>query len=126
MDAFDPQREELEQLREDYRKGGIADVAVKRRLVGVLDELLSPIRARRRILAANQGLIEDLIARGEAKARPVAAATLAAVRDAMGLSLRALKGVQDSTPRARTARYAPNESASSAKSAGGGQVCGCL
>ena len=87
------QRDELEQLKQDYRTGGIADVAVKRRLVGVLDELLSPIRARRRMLAAKQGLVEDLIARGEKKARPLAAATLAAVRDAMGLNFRALKGV---------------------------------
>ena len=87
------QRDELEQLKQDYRTGGIADVAVKRRLVRVLDGLLSPIRARRRILAAKQGLVEDLIARGEKKARPLAAATLAAVRDAMGLNLRALKGV---------------------------------
>jgi len=87
------QRNELEQLKRDYRTGGIADVTVKRRLVGVLNELLSPIRARRRILAAKQGLVEDLIARGEKKARPLAAATLAAVRDAMGLNFRALKGV---------------------------------
>ena len=83
----------MEQLKQDYRTGGIADVAVKRRLVRVLDGLLSPIRARRRILAAKQGLVEDLIARGEKKARPLAAATLAAVRDAMGLNFRALKGV---------------------------------
>ena len=87
------QRDELEQLKQDYRTGGIADVAVERRLVRVLDGLLSPIRARRRILAAKQGLVEDLIARGEKKARPLAAATLAAVRDAMGLNFRALKGV---------------------------------
>lgn len=93
----------MEQLKRDYRNGGIADVAVKRRLVGVLNELLSPIRARRGMLAAKQGLIEDLIARGEKKARPLAAATLAAVRDAMGLNLRALKGVYDGTPRTRTA-----------------------
>jgi tryptophanyl-tRNA synthetase len=92
LDAFDPQREELEQLKQDYRIGGIADVAVKRRLAAVLDELLAPIRARRKTLAARQGLIEDLIIGGEKKARPLAAATLAAVRDAMGLDFRAPKG----------------------------------
>jgi tryptophanyl-tRNA synthetase len=86
LDAFDPRREELEQLRQDYRKGGVADVAVKRRLVKVLDELLSPMRARRRMLAAKRGLIEDLIVVGAKKAGPVAAATLTAVRDAMGLN----------------------------------------
>ncbi len=88
LDAFDPDRAGLAALKQAYRKGGVPDVAVKQRLAKVLDQLLSPIRQRRRALAGEAGLIEDIIADGEKKARPLASATLAAVRDAMGLNFR--------------------------------------
>jgi tryptophanyl-tRNA synthetase len=86
LDAFDPERKELEELKQAYSRGGIADVEVKRRLVQVLDELLAPVRERRRRLARERDLIGDLIAHGARRARPLAAATLAAVRDAMSLN----------------------------------------
>jgi tryptophanyl-tRNA synthetase len=88
LDAFDPERSDLEALKRAYRSGGVPDVAVKQRLARVLDHVLSPIRDRRQALAAERGLVEDIIAEGERKARPLAAATLAGVRSAMGLDFR--------------------------------------
>jgi len=86
LDAFDPDREGLERLQQCYREGGVADVAVKQRLARVINDLLSPIRARRKAFDRQRGLVEDLIAQGANKARPLAAATLAAAREAMGVN----------------------------------------
>ncbi len=91
LDAFDPQREEVQALKEAYRKGGLPDVALKQRLTRILNEMLDPIRQRRQALAREAGLVEDIIAEGERRARPLAGATLSAVRDAMGLNFRAAR-----------------------------------
>jgi tryptophanyl-tRNA synthetase len=90
LDAFDPDREELCGLKQAYQEGGVPDVEIKRRLIRVLAELLAPIRERRKEFARQPGLIADVIAEGERRARPLAAATLANVREAMGLDFRKL------------------------------------
>lgn len=51
LDAFDPEREGVEALKAQYRRGGLGDVALKRRLENVLVTLLKPIRTRREALA---------------------------------------------------------------------------
>jgi tryptophanyl-tRNA synthetase len=48
-------------------------------------EYLRPVQERYRILAADEGHVQDLLAKGAAKAEAVAAATLARARTAMGL-----------------------------------------
>ena len=47
LDAFDPNRAEVEELKARYRGGGLGDTALKCRLEEVLESLLAPIRARR-------------------------------------------------------------------------------
>ncbi len=47
LDAFDPNKEELEELKAYYRRGGLGDGTVKKRLEGILKELIGPIRERR-------------------------------------------------------------------------------
>ena len=46
LDAFDPNKEEVEELKAHYRRGGLGDGTVKKRLEGVLKELITPIRER--------------------------------------------------------------------------------
>jgi len=46
-DIFNPDHEEVEDLKERYRKGTIGDVEVKRRLAASLNTYLAPLRARR-------------------------------------------------------------------------------
>src|SRR5690606_29827890 len=53
LDAFDPDRDAVEALKEHYRAGGLGDMAVKRRLEELLQALLEPIRSRRAELAAD-------------------------------------------------------------------------
>ena len=83
--AFDPDPLAVVELEARYRAGGLGDVALKRRLEEVLQALLAPIRARRAALADDPGEVLALVERGTQRARAVAAATLAAVRDVFHL-----------------------------------------
>ena len=85
LDAFDPQRGELEELRMRYRAGGLGDVALKRRLEEVLELLLAPIRARRQEFAGDPGSIESLLRTGTARTRETAASVLRDVRGVFAL-----------------------------------------
>ena len=51
LDAFDPNRAEVEELKGRYQAGGLGDTALKRRLEDVLESLVAPIRERRSELA---------------------------------------------------------------------------
>jgi len=85
LDAFDPDREGLARLKEEYRAGGVADVAVKERLAAVLEAVLGPIRERRAQYAAEPDHVINLLREGTARARPLARATADAVIAAMGM-----------------------------------------
>src|SRR5690606_670418 len=55
LDAFDPDTAGLEELKAHYRRGGLGDGTVKKRLVDVLETFLGPIRVRRDELAKDRG-----------------------------------------------------------------------
>jgi tryptophanyl-tRNA synthetase len=85
-DAFNPDRAEVDELKERYRAGRVGDVEVKRRLVGVLNEFLEPIRARRSaLLRGDPRIVEAVLENGTNRARRQARETLEEVRSAMGL-----------------------------------------
>lgn len=86
LDAFDPDREGLQALKEHYVRGGLGDSVVKKRLEGILQELLAPIRTRREEFAKDKGQVMQILRDGTAKAREVAAQTADEVRHALGLS----------------------------------------
>lgn len=86
LDAFDPDRAAVAELKEHYRRGGLADSVVKRRLSEVLVELLRPMRRRRLEYAKDRGYLECVLREGTSKARAVADRTLAQVRDALGVN----------------------------------------
>jgi tryptophanyl-tRNA synthetase len=85
LDAFDPDGSAIAELKARYRAGGLGDVAVKRRLIDVLDAVLAPIRARRAALAQDLAYVRAALTDGTARGRARAATTLSAVRQAMGL-----------------------------------------
>jgi tryptophanyl-tRNA synthetase len=86
LDAFDPDREGLQAMKEHYVRGGLGDSVVKKRLEGILQEMLAPIRARREEFAKDKGHVMQILKDGTAKAREVAAQTTDEVRRALGLS----------------------------------------
>jgi tryptophanyl-tRNA synthetase len=86
LDAFDPDREGLQAMKEHYVRGGLGDSVVKKRLECILQEMLAPIRARREEFAKDKGHVMQILKEGTAKAREVAAQTTDEVRRALGLS----------------------------------------
>lgn len=85
-DAFNADREEVEDLKARYREGRVGDVEVKKKLVAALESFLGPVRERREHFAAQEGLIEGIIEEGNDAMRAVAGETMARVREAMGLT----------------------------------------
>lgn len=85
LDVFAPDQEKVAQLKADYQKGGLGDVAVKNYLFEVLDEILAPIRERRGELAENPAQIREILHAGSEKANMVAEQTLKNVRRAIGV-----------------------------------------
>lgn len=86
LDIFDPNKEEVAILKEQYRKGGLGDVKLKLRLNDVLQDLLSPIRKRREEFAKNKDLVYKILEEGSKKAEKIAAKTLEEVKEAMGIN----------------------------------------
>ena len=85
LDAFDPNVEEVEELKAHYRRGGLGDGTVKKRLEGILKDLISPIRERREELAKDPDYIMDVLREGTEKCRIITQQTLDEVKDGLGL-----------------------------------------
>jgi len=85
LNAFDPDRAAVDELTTRYRRGGLGDAALKRRLEDVLESLLEPIRVRRRELAGDPNAIEALLRAGTARTRGTAAGVLREVREVFAL-----------------------------------------
>lgn len=85
LDAFDPRSDEVEELKAHYRRGGLGDMALKRRLADVLEEMLAPIRERRAEMAARPDDMLDMLRTGTRRAALRAEETTCEVEDAMGL-----------------------------------------
>lgn len=90
LDAFDPDKESLEEMKAHYRRGGLGDGVVKHRLNDVLQAVLKPIRERREQFAKDPGAVLKLLRTGSEAARAVAAQTLEDVREAMRLDYKGI------------------------------------
>lgn len=83
LDIFDTDKDGLAELKAGYQKGGVGDVVVKRRLLALLQDILTPIRERREHLAKDPKYVMDILAEGTKRARAAADETLAQVKEAM-------------------------------------------
>jgi tryptophanyl-tRNA synthetase len=85
-DAFNPDTDEVADLKHRYVAGRVGDVEVKQRLAAALESFLDPIRQRRRdLLREHPTIVEDVLRSGTARARIEAAETMREVRSAMHL-----------------------------------------
>ena len=85
LDVFDPRTDEIGELKAKYKKGGLGDVVLKKRLTEVLENLIGPIRSRREELAKDPGQVMKIIKNGTERGRVKASATMTEVRQAMQL-----------------------------------------
>lgn len=85
-DAFNPDADEVNDLKERYVKGRVGDVEVKEKLTRALNALLDPIRERRARHEAHMDEVRGALEAGTARARAEARETMALVREAMGVN----------------------------------------
>ncbi len=85
LDIFDPDKEEVQKLKEQYQKGGLGDVVLKKRLITILNDFLTPIRKKRKELEQDPKYIMDVLFEGTFKTQEVAQKTIAQVKQAMKL-----------------------------------------
>jgi len=85
LDAFDEDRQAVEDLKTHYRRGGLGDMVLKQRLEGILQNLLAPIRERRQAMAQHRSDVLDILREGTCQAKNETQATLDELRDGLGL-----------------------------------------
>ena len=81
-----PEYAGLDELKAHYMRGGLGDVKVKKFLNAVIQEELSPIRARRKEFEKDIPEIYNILKKGSEAAREKAAATLSEVKSAMKIN----------------------------------------
>jgi tryptophan--tRNA ligase len=86
LDVFADDKAKVAELKAHYQRGGLGDVAVKKYLIEILDQILAPIRQRRAELAKDPQMIYEILKRGSQQAEQVAAATLDEVKTAMQIN----------------------------------------
>ena len=81
-----PEYANLDELKEHYQRGGLGDVKGKKFLNNVLQEELTPIRARRKEWEKDIPAVYEILHKGSIEAEKVAAQTLADVKNSMKIN----------------------------------------
>ena len=81
-----PEYNNLDELKEHYKRGGLGDVKIKLFLNNVLQDILRPIRTRREELSKDMDKVIKILIDGSEKARKRAQITVDQVKDAMGIN----------------------------------------
>lgn len=84
-DAFNPNKAEVDDLKDRYRKGQVGDVEVKTKLALAINNFLAPIREKRAEFEGKTDLIDSIIEEGSKKTRIEAQNTLNEVLKAMAI-----------------------------------------
>ena len=80
---FWPEYQNLDEMKDHYRRGGLGDMKCKKFLNTIINNMLEPMRQRRHELEQDIPGIFDILAKGTEQARAVAAQTMDEVRHAM-------------------------------------------
>lgn len=86
FELYLPEYPNLEELKAHYQRGGLGDVKVKRFLNSIMQELLTPIRERRREFEQDIPAIYEMLRNGCEVARATAAETLSDVKNSMKIN----------------------------------------
>ena len=86
FEKYLPDYKNLAEMKAHYERGGLGDMKVKKFLNAVLQETLEPIRTRREEFAKDLPAVWEMLKKGSADAKAVAAQTLAEVKQAMKIN----------------------------------------
>jgi len=84
-DAFNTNKEEVEDLKQRYRTGSVGDVEVKKKLARAINELLEPIREKRREFENRPDYVRDVLREGTRRANEAAHTNMDEIITKMGL-----------------------------------------
>lgn len=76
----------LDEVKAQYRAGGLGDMMIKNFLAAVLNDTLEPIRERRKALEQNIPYVYEILRQGSETAQKEAAQTLKEVKEAMRIN----------------------------------------
>jgi len=85
-DAFNPDTDEVNDLKQRYRNGKVSDVEVKEKLSVVINQMVDPIREKRAYYRGHPILIQDVLNQGISRMRREARQNMEMVRELTGLS----------------------------------------
>ncbi|MDX9992127.1 MAG: tryptophan--tRNA ligase [Anaerolineales bacterium] len=85
-EAFNPDKDEVAELKERYRAGKVGDVEVKAKLARALNSFLEPIREKRAYYLAHPTLPQDVLADGIRRMQSEAKETIEIVRAQTGMA----------------------------------------
>lgn len=86
FEKYLPEYKSLDELKAHYRRGGLGDMKIKRFLNDILQELIAPIRERRKELEKHQDEIMEILREGTTSARKVAHKNIIRLKTNMGIN----------------------------------------
>ncbi|AGV15978.1 tryptophanyl-tRNA synthetase [Vibrio alginolyticus] len=87
LDAFHPDKNYVEQLKDHYRRGGLGDGLTKKVLEECLQEMLRPIREKSAMYLNDKAQLIDILKQGSERSREKTEKVLFDVKDVFGLNL---------------------------------------
>jgi tryptophanyl-tRNA synthetase len=85
-DAFNLDKDEVQDLKERYRTGRVGDIEVKERLFIALNNFLKPIREKRRFYEDRPDLAKGILIESTNRARKVVVEVIEKVREKVGIN----------------------------------------
>lgn len=84
-DAFNKNKEEVEELKMRYRAGKVGDVEVKQKLARAINELLDPVREKRSFYERRLDEVREILRQGTSRAKEIAGKNMEDIVSHMGL-----------------------------------------
>lgn len=85
-EAFNPNKQEVADLKDRYAKGSVGDVEVKQKLTHAINAFLEPIRERRAYFESHIDEVKDILKTGTKKTRIEGQKTLEILKEKMGIN----------------------------------------
>ena len=86
FEKYLPEYNNLDELKDHYRRGGLGDMKIKNFLYNVIEDVIGPIRARREELSKNPEYIYKVLEEGTKEARKVAKENIKKFKEAMKIN----------------------------------------